>query len=269
MLDHVGVDLFKADEWHDKVGKYPMLLSEVCASPRVFSSIGPQAQDSVVAGLIERSAADVRALSHLERLKDVEALSERQTQRFRRAVSKLGLAQVSSSNLRTATCFGLLISALSSHDWNFQNPAAAVLAKNGGEQAAELTDQQQEELGRNLLQAAEGSSRGAFALLKMLNEKADSWPVGVMRGIFLESFTNEDDGIRFKTWRIDYVLGAMEHLEDTARDEIVVLATNSVVRGSPKHPIDQTELSEVTEALQQRTWCNPLVVALSAKFAAR
>ena len=269
MLDQVGVGFFEAEAWHDWITRFPTILSEVCSAPDVFASIGPAAQDSVVGRLIERSQTEVTALSRLEKLDDAQALSQRQLRRFQKAVSKLSITQVRTSTLRTATCFQQLISGLSSHDWYIQNPAVAVVEANGPDQAAELSEEQQEQLGRNLLQAAEGSSEGAISFLKTLKEDADDWPVGVMRGIFLESFTNESDQIRLKVRLLGEVLSAMERLEESARHEIVDLATKSVLRGSPEESTRQNKLSAATKSLQRSTWGSPLADALSGKLAIR
>lgn len=267
MLNHVGVDLFDADKWHDRISKYPTLLTEVCASPQVFCAIGSEGQDSVVGRLIEISTADVRALLRLEKLNDAQALSRRQVRRYKSAVSKLSIAQVQASSLRTGTCFVPLISALASHNWYRQNPAVEVIEANGADQAAELSGGRQEELGRNLLQAAEGSCSNAVSFLETLTEEANVWPIGVIRGIFLESFTNESDEIRLKIWHLDDVLSTMERVEESARGEIVQLAADSVLRGSPKGSMDRADLSEATESLLRETWSSPLATALSTKFA--
>ena len=198
MLVGVGIDLLSHDEWHLRVGRFPKTLMSVCSIADIFRKVGERAQDSLVGSMLDEASTHASSLKLLERLNDEGALSTRQKQRFYDGVTELSRSTVLASGLRTKTCYADLIDALKSRNWYSQNPAINVIVSNGPGQAAELTEVQQVNLGRNILQAGEGYSGGAMEFLSNLASDVLSWPYAVIRGIALESFTNEKNEIRYK-----------------------------------------------------------------------
>ena len=123
-------------------------------------------------------------------------------------------------------------------------------------------------LGRNVLQAGEGGARSARGFLESLAEDATSWPLGVVRGVALESFTNENNDIRPKDRRLGLVLSALSQLDDVQRDEIIAAASASVDAGTPREWVCREDFGSVFESLNSYTWAEPLVRSLDAKFPA-
>ena len=142
-------------------------------------------------------------------------------------LSQMEITDIRASGLSTKACYAMVIEALQSSDWYTQNPAIRLVLTNGPGQAAELAEDQQVNLGRNVLQAGEGGARSARGFLERLAEDATSWPLGVVRGVALESFTNENNDIRPKDRRLGLVLSALSQLDDVQRDEIIAAVSAS------------------------------------------
>lgn len=267
MLLEVGVEAFYNDDWHDKTCKFPKVLMRVCGIADVFKGIGKRAQDSLVGLILTESSTRASVLTHLERLNNSGALTKRQQERFVEHVSEMEIGAIRSAGLSTLTCYGKLIDAMKSHNWYAQNPAIALVVSNGPDQAAELNEEQQINLGRNILQCAEGTEKSACKFLEELAKDGASWPFDVVRGIALESFTNEDNQIRFKDRHLGRVLSALGHLKLKQRNQSIADIAASVDAGTPKDWTDQDDFESAIDMLKGYTWAAPLAKSLKAKAA--
>ena len=139
---------------------------------------------------------------------------------------------------------------------------------NGPDQAAELTEEQQVDLGRNILQAGEGTATSAVKFLEKLPQEAVDWPFGVIRGMALESFTNENNEIRFKNSQLHLVLSALVHCNSVQRDELIAEIVASVAAGTPKHGVRPEDYDQVMGLLNDHPWTAPLAKALETELRA-
>ena len=121
-------------------------------------------------------------------------------------------------------------------------------------------------LGRNILQADEGGSRSATGFLERLAQDELLWPLGVVRGVALEPFTNENHEIRTKGRRLDLVLSALVQLGDASRDDVIAQIVASVEAGTPRRWVLWDDFASVLESLKARQWAEPLVRSLEAKL---
>ena len=263
VLHEVGVAVLNPEEWHDRVVKFPKTLMYVCSDTAIYAEIGELAQDSLIGLLIDESASHPSVLTNLEKLSNDGALSERQQVRFEEHISDVARGTILVSGLGTRTCYEKLIECLMSHNWYVQNPAIEMIESNGPQQLAELTQDQQTNLGRNILQAAEGTASNAIQFLENPTESPASWPSGVVQGIVLESFTNESDEIRFKDYNLEMVLSALDQLEGTPRDELIERVVESIDRGRPRGWINQRQVNPVIAKLNIYGWAERIVIALN------
>ena len=267
MLTEVGVDVFSHDEWHDRAGRFPKILMRVCNIADIFKEIGKRAQDSLVGSILAESSTRSSVLTYLERLNNDGALSNRQQERFTERVSEMNSSELRSASLSTKTCYEKLIAAMKSHNWYVQNPAIDLIVSNGPNQAAELNEDQQVELGRNILQAGEGTAASAYEFLEKLSQDGASWPFHIVRGIAMESFTNEDNQIRFKDRHLGRVLSAIDHLQQELQDQLIAEISASVDAGAPKDWVDREDFENAVRSLEAYTWAAPLVASLESKAA--
>ena len=267
MLTDVGVDIYSLEEWHDRASRFPKVLMRVCGIANIYKDIGKRAQDSLVGSILAESSTHARVLIHLERLNDSDTLTQRQKERFLSHLSGMEMSKICSAGLKTRTCYKKLIDAMTSHNWYVQKPAIDLIVSNGADQAAELSKDQQVNLGRNILQCADGTEKSACEFLDELSNGETSWPFDVVRGIALESFTNECNEIRFKDRHLERVLSALEHLKPEQRDLLLGDIGTSVNVGIPKRWTDHDDFETVIEMLKAHTWSAAVIDRLKAKAA--
>ncbi|MCY4365062.1 MAG: hypothetical protein OXE17_02380 [Chloroflexi bacterium] len=268
MLEEVSVALLSSEEWHNKVNNYPKTLPRVCSSSAIFPGIGELAQDSMVSMLLEESAIQPSLLTLVEKLNSDGVLSARQHTRFLDHISNAPINTILKSELSTGTCFENLIDALKAHNWYVQNPAMRMIESNGPENASELTEEQQIDLGRNILQAAEGTANLAIDFLEGLAKGPVQWSRSVVQGVVLESFTNEGDVLRFKEHNLKSVLAILDRIEDDGRRELVEQLTESIRRSTPRSRLNRDDIERVIDLLNNFEWAILLANALDEKVPA-
>ena len=101
---------------------------------------------------------------------------------------------------------------------------------------------------------------------KKLSQNATDWPFAVVRGIALESFTNENNDIRLKSRRLELVLSVLVHLDNVQRDELIAEIVASVEAGEPRGMVSRQDLNLVIALLSAHTSAEPLVRILEEKF---
>lgn len=267
MLTEVGVGVFSHDDWHDRSSRFPKILMRVCSIADIFKEIGMRAQDSLVGMIIAESATRASILAYLERLSINGALTMRQQERFVEHISEMTSSAIRSAGLSTKTCYGNLIDAMKSRNWYVQNPAIDLVVSNGSDQAAKLDENQQVNLGRNLLQAGEGDAASANEFLEKLSQDGTSWPFDVVRGIALETFTNEHNQIRFKFRHFDRVLSTINHLQKDQQDQLIMAISASIESGTPKYYVGRHNFTHVINSLKAYVWSALLVTSLEQKTA--
>lgn len=265
MLSEAGVSILSPEDWHDQVHKFPKILIRICSETDIYKDIGELAQNSLVDLILVKFNNRSEVLRSLEKLYEEDALSERQEERFLEHVSEMTSESMFCARLSTKVCYEQLIHSMNGHNWNTQNPAIKLIVSNGPEQVAALSEKKQVHIGREILQCAEGKAYCAIDFLEKLSEDAVSWPFDLVRGIALESFTNEKNQIRFKAHHLSLIISALEHLKPTQRDQLISEITAAVDAGTPKYQEEAHHFEKNIEILKIHTWAKPLVNSLKKK----
>ena len=265
LLMEAGVTVFIQEEWHDRSARFPKVLAALCCITPIFIYIGELAQDLLVGSILDRAETRASALTHLEELDNEGTLSERQRKRFAEGLNGLPIGTIQASGLMTRTCYERVMSALGSSNWYNQNPAINLVMSNGSEQVNVLTAEQQVDLGRNILQAGEGAATSATAFLESLS-RGVGWPIDIVRGVALESFTNERNEIRMKDRHLGSVIAAIAQLETPEQSELATEIALSIQTGTPKRWRFHDEFRLVIASLNSHSWADPIVEALEVKI---
>lgn len=253
-LQEVGVAILTPDEWHARSTQYPDAFMMVCSTPTMFEQLGDYAQDALVGLAIDRSTQQTSALGILAALHEANLLSDRQAERYLERAAQLEISDFGRSELGMNVAYEKIVHALESLTWPEQNPAAKLILSYGPNEVARLTEEQQIRLGRNVLQADDGSSWGAHECLEAIAEQDACWPVNFLRGVFLECFTNERHSVRLKTGSLDLVLRAVSKLDAEARDNLITETAASIQSGESSR-LHNREMFDVTiERLNDREW---------------
>lgn len=150
------------EKWHRLSQTYSLSLANICQDSTCFKAISKEAQDSLVDFLLELSGTKPSKLKIIEDLLFSKCLTDRHKERFNSRVSMLGRNELGESNLSIITCYDRIIKMLKTYTWGHQNPAVELVINYGPLEVNKLTKEQQINLGRNILQAADGRARSAI-----------------------------------------------------------------------------------------------------------
>lgn len=265
MLTTIGTSIFPHETWHDRLVRFPKTLMQVCSAPGLFQGIGYHAQNSLVGLILEEFKVHPTIIKCLEQLEADEALSQRHRERFLEAIAALNIAALRAAGLSTKRCYDRLVAAMTSRDWHVQNPAIAFLASNGPEQAKQLTAEQQENIGRNVLQSADGGAFEAADFLDMLSSAPEQWPFDIVRGVALEPFANEAHKIRIKDYQLHLVLSIIDRLDEAQRDTVIVEIVEVVRTGTLSDRVRASQVEAAVEKLHAYPWAQLIAETLIAK----
>lgn len=242
-LEVYGVNCFNGSKWHEIVQDRPIVSFAVFQKACLFISIGKRAQDTFISSVIESSEQFPTYLQILEHLSNNSALNTRQNERFKAHISSkclfgeglmsvAGAKWLKSAKLQIKTVYSLVVKGLKSKNWYIQNPISEFISDNINLGFGKLTRKEQEELGRNILQAAEGSSGSACELLTKMEQTQASLPKWLISGILFECFVNNDNKLRFKVAQLQKVLNILKNtkLKDDITKELISLIKDAELK---------------------------------------
>jgi hypothetical protein len=174
-------EVFTPEDWHSDAGRYPKILTRVVLGKPHFFVIGERAQDSLIGFALEQASEKASLLQYVGALLDCGALSERQSERFRKCVHEMELAHLRSAKLSFGVVHERIIGELKSHNWYKQRPAIDMIIEYGAKCIERIDENDQIVLGRNVLQVADGRERSANEFLQSLGENSKEWPLAFIR----------------------------------------------------------------------------------------
>lgn len=202
---------FSDDLWQIDVllHKYPLIITKVFVKKDYWSLLDESIKDSILGHLIEPIGKDgtfktpsIDSLTSVLNLYNEDSLNDRHIERFKTALEKCSVTRKLSVGIPLEWYQEEFISDLKSSNWYAQNPVVEAIMTLGVEKINTLDSEYLIELGRNILQAADGGAREAEAFVSSLYNNEFKKSPYLVEGIFLETFINEDKRFRFKKYRL-------------------------------------------------------------------
>lgn len=202
-LKTVGTTFVTKPQWHDFVLGCPRISQMIfLADQELYDAIGRRANDTIISYALTNAVARPTGIKRLEPLWATDRLSAEQKRTF----ESLDLSVVKAARLKTPAAYNAIIANLKSHSWSPQNAAVDTLNANDRSQISDLDATQQENLGRNILQASDGDAGSANTYLTMLATDHSGYPELFIKGVLLEGFVNESNMFRLKNLGLKRVL---------------------------------------------------------------
>lgn len=235
LLEHVGPNL-SDDRWNlvQVIQRYPKACSLILSAATVWTHLPDQPKDMILGHLVEPVEGGIvqpptsAAFGRAWELKQTGRLSARQEQRVTESIERSPYSVLRDAGVSLSGYVQKVVSDLASHNWHVQNPAAKAVRDAGIDESGQLEAGLQEELGRNILQAADGTAVGAESLMRLLRGGDSDWPRRLIEGLLLETLVNEQAQFRLKERHFANALRiALEHAEVAGIFEHAVEAVRS------------------------------------------
>jgi hypothetical protein len=231
-------DLSIFDAWDpaDDLPNHRRVLPGILAAPQLFGAISPHAQDIVVNVLCQDAAADGHSLELLWLLKQDVAFTPRHHSQFAALLDAMPVTQLTGRGLPLVAYWSKVVDGLASHSWGPQNEATDVLRLAGPSQAADLDAAAQEVLGRNVMQAAEGTAWGAVRFLNGLADTEPPWPATLVEGAAVEPFLAENGQVRLKPGQMESAVRSLRSLVLARRNAVIDRIRDGIAGGTVRDP---------------------------------
>ncbi|MDX6707615.1 MAG: hypothetical protein QOK16_3157 [Solirubrobacteraceae bacterium] len=210
-------------------------LPGILAHPELFGLVSEHGRDIVVNVLVQQTSNDPSYLRLLEDLRAKNLLLDRHKLMLRELIDRAPLSQLASSGLSLSVWWQRIVAQLKSHTWDIQNDAMLTLSRVGREAILQLGYDVQQELGRNLTQAAEGDAYRAVNFVGRMGVSGDPWSVPLVRGIVLEAFAHEDGTLRLKMRQLRSILRTLSAVPEDHRNAIIDAVSAALRDGQPRH----------------------------------
>ncbi len=204
----------------DDLPDHKSVIAGILADEDLFTHLSEHAGDIVINVLVDQAASDPMSLPLLFGLVEAGVLSGRQRADADDVIAGYPLARVVRAGLPLRAYAHRVIDDLSIHTWDVQNAAMRHVTNAGPTGIAELDDELQEDLGRNVLQAADGN---AFAAQDFLNAMPDGqiWPAAFIRGLVVEPFISESGELRLKPLETKRAVRTLASIPQPERDAVI------------------------------------------------
>ncbi|MEI7831990.1 MAG: hypothetical protein WCJ56_02160 [bacterium] len=256
-------EIFSAEEWHTMAITYPSISIAVLADERYFDGVGDLTRDFLVSELLTRGDHDPIFLNQLQKLDHADMLTDRQQERLHTFIAQPSYSNITQGNITLVFNYPKTIDDLKSHDWYKQNPAVNYIRLQGTSQVGLLKRNQQVELGRNILQAAEGNANSAVGFIAGFTSQKTQWPIGLIQGMLLECFTNERQEFRLKVYVIDFLLRYIDTIAVPVQRRLVKKVVESIQASKLKTPFFLREqIDKALLKLEPFPWANDICDSL-------
>lgn len=257
-LLHKSIEGYSGAEWKlvEMLHEYPVIVSDIFIQEKFWPKIEEDVQDSIIGYLIEPVRAGVVKAPSQENISKVlniyllDMLTTRHIERLKIAAEKCSLYKRMLAEIPLEWYQGELISELQSSNWYSQNAVIEVVEGLGPERINLLDSDYLIELGRNVLQAADGNARTAIDFVARLSRKSDEWSSNFIEGIFLETFINHKNQVRFKRYLL-LGLKAISNLREAERKIIIENAITLVDEATPKSWVSEDEFDEYINIIEE------------------
>ncbi|HIZ28874.1 MAG TPA: hypothetical protein H9673_06770 [Candidatus Adamsella sp.] len=251
-------------DWHQITMKLKIVDSFILLEPVLFSKIGFDAQNTLLTkakNLINRYLPVLNGIINLIKTK---VLTTDQYNIIQQELNNLSLEVFANSDADLNFLYDRIISDLKSYNWYVQSPAILIII-NKKSSLKDLPIDKQIELGRNVLQTANGGENEARAFLE--SQDIYSLPVDFLKGIIFEVFVNENNEIRYKERCIESVLSIINNMNTAERDTILEELIRTIERSNiKKEEYCSLEYLKKDNYLLKTEWGNKIILIIKEKL---
>lgn len=204
-ISHVKPD-FSENVWdlRRKFDDFQKAVSIILVSVDIWDLIPENIQDSIISYLLfPENGFEPWTLRSAFILFKNKKLTHSQEEHLKKRFRELKAIDMAGAEIPLEYYADKIIDPLSSHNWYSQNPAAKLLWNIGPNAMEGVSENILEELGRNILQSAEGDAGESVEFLRnMLTSSSIKWPESFIRGLLYECFLDDNNEFRYKCTHI-------------------------------------------------------------------
>ena len=266
LLSKYGQDLIRTSSFHEIVLANDFVPLYVLTESELYSKLNKKTKDTIVANAINSEQYKYYKIKLLEPLFRNELLSQENKTLVKNCLSTLTIEEADKSNFPLYFVYDQIITKLKSYNWYEQSPAIKFIRKKPISELYNLPEKQQEILGRNILQVANGNEKEANNYLDEIKNNPNNYPVSYIKGIIFEIFINEENLIRYKEGKIKEIIEIIEKLNNESLEAIINELLRLLENGNYKYCIDNYDDIINSKSLKNCLKFAPIINLLEQKF---
>lgn len=266
LLSEYGQDIIKINSFHEIVLANDFVPLYVLTKPELYNELNKRTKDTIVANAINSEQYKYYKIKLLEPLYINELLSQENKTLVKNCLSTLTIEEADKSNFPLYFVYDQIITKLKSYNWYEQSPAIKFIRKKPISELYNLPEKQQEILGRNILQVANGNEKEANNYLDEIKNNPNNYPVSYIKGIIFEIFINEENLIRYKEGKIKEIIEIIENIDDNSKETIIAELLNLMDKGLYKHNVEDYEYIISSQSLNKCSKFLPIINLLKKKL---
>jgi hypothetical protein len=251
----INRDLQGNSDFNDYLDDHPISSSLIFLNSEIWANLLEQEKNRAFGYLIDQiSRQEImwcrdHILTELYNLYSSSNLTDRQENQFKSLLDSFGYATLRYSSIPLQYYAHRFIDDLESHTWEKQNNAMDAIIELPEGEIEKLTPEIQEQLGRNILQSADGRSWQASNFLSHLYQNYENYPLKFLFGVLVETLVNNDKEFRLKPRFFKKVLRiALRHPQkELIFDELIEEIENS----TPKRERDEKSYQSSLDLLNE------------------
>ena len=266
LLSKYGQDLIEANSFHEIVLENDFVPLYVLTDSELYNKLSKNTKDTIVANAINSEKNKYYKIKLLEPLYINECLSQQNKTIVENCLSVLTIEAAEQYNFSLFFVYDQIITKLKSYNWYEQSPAIKFIRSRSISELYNLTEIQQEILGRNILQVANGNEKEANNYLDEIKKNPNKYPISYIKGIIFEVFINEENFIRYKDRKIKEVVEIIENLSNESVEIIINELLMLLKKGKYKYDIYDYEDIINSKTISPCPICVPIIDLLKQKF---
>ena len=266
LLSKYGQNLIKTNSFHEIVLANDFVPLYILTEPELYNELNGRTKDTIVANAINSEQYKYNKIKLLEPLYINECLSQQNKTLVENCLSVLTIEAAEQYNFSLFFVYNQIIAKLKSCNWYEQSPAIKFIRIRSISELCVLTDKQQEILGRNILQVANGNENEANNYLDEIKKNPNRYPISYIKGIIFEVFINEEIFIRYKDRKIKEVVEIIENLSNESVEIIINELLMLLKKGKYKYDIYDYEDIINSKTIPHCPRCVPIIDLLKQKF---
>ena len=266
LLSKYGEALMKTNSFHEIVLVNDFIPLYVLTVPELYNELNKRTKDTIVANALNSEHYKYYKIKQIEPLFLNKSLSKENMELVKNSLLDLTFEDAEKLNLSLYFVYDLIIEKLKTYNWYIQSPAIKFIRKKSVSELNSLTEKQQEILGRNILQVANGTESEANNYLEEIKNNPNKYPISFIKGIIFEVFINEENYIRYKDRKIKEIIEIIENIDDNSIETIIAELLNLMDKGLYKYDVEDYECIIGSQSLNKCSKFLPIINLLKKKL---
>ena len=256
----------KTNSFHEIVLVNDFIPLYVLTVPELYNELNKRTKDTIVANALNSEHYKYYKIKQIEPLFLNKSLSKENMELVKNSLLDLTFEDAEKFNLSLYFVYDLIIEKLKTYNWYIQSPAIKFIRKKSVSELNSLTEKQQEILGRNILQVANGTESEANNYLEEIKNNPNKYPISFIKGIIFEVFINEENYIRYKDRKIKEIIEIIENINDNSIETIIAELLNLMDKGLYKYDVEDYECIIGSQSLNKCSKFLPIINLLKKKL---